>query len=173
MLYIVTPCSRPENLRRISETIPGHATWVVLFDRTVKGFYTSPSDVSIYSLRTGSWGHPLRNEFLDLYEESFTDKDWVYMLDDDNLFHPALAPRIQDLMNTSAVMVNWNQGRRLKATTDPAPGKVDTASYMYRPQLGLRYTEAYDADGVFAQNLTRYGSVDAIDEDLCYYNYLK
>jgi len=173
MLYIVTPCSRPENLKRISETIPGHATWVVLFDRTVKGFYTSPSDVSIYSLRTGSWGHTLRNEFLDLYEESFTDKDWVYMLDDDNIFHPALAPRIQDLMNTSAVLVNWNQGRRLKATTEPAPEKVDTASYMYRPQLGMRYTEAYDADGIFAQNLARYGSVDAIDQDLCYYNFLK
>lgn len=173
MLYIVTPCSRPENLKRIKETIPGHATWVVLYDKNVKGFFYSQADITVYSLRTGLWGHPLRNEFLDLYEESFTDKDWVYMLDDDNIFHPALADRIKDLMNTSAVMVNWNQGRRLKATTEPAPGKVDTASYMYRPQLGLRYTEAYEADGIFAQELTRYGSVDAIDEDLCYYNYLK
>lgn len=69
MLYIVTPCSRPENLKLIKPTIPGHATWVVLFDKTVKGFFYSPADVSIYSMRTESWGHPLRYGSVDAIAE--------------------------------------------------------------------------------------------------------
>lgn len=171
----MTPCSRPKNLQQINPTIPTHATWVVLLDASVKGFVQTPADVTCYSLLTGSWGHPLRNEFLDLYEESFTEADWVYMMDDDNIFHPALADRIQDLMKIEADMVVWNQGRRLTATTDPKPGQVDTASYMYKPaQLkGLRYENTYEADGTFAQEYAKRGSVYAIDEDLCYYNYLK
>ena len=54
MLYIVTPWRRPQNLKLIKPTIPGPATWVVLFDKTVKGFFYSPADVSIYSMRYGS-----------------------------------------------------------------------------------------------------------------------
>ena len=32
MLYIVTPCSRPENLLHIKESIPEECKWIVAYD---------------------------------------------------------------------------------------------------------------------------------------------
>jgi len=88
MLYIVTPCSRPQNLKRIKQYIPDFATWVVMMDASTNYKEATGASVTHYSKNTGNMGNPLRNEFLDLYQDQFTKDDWVYYLDDDNILHP-------------------------------------------------------------------------------------
>ncbi len=75
MLYIVTPCSRPQNLVRLKQGIPPYATWVVMMDASTNYKGATSASITHYSNRTGDWGHPLRNEFLELYADSFTKED--------------------------------------------------------------------------------------------------
>ena len=65
----MTPCSRPENLSKIKETIPNQCTWVVLYDQSVGNDVECISDVCFYSENTGHYGNPLRNEFLNLFSD--------------------------------------------------------------------------------------------------------
>ena len=133
MLYIVTPCSRPENLATIRKSIPEALTWVVMMDASTDHKAPSGANVTHYSRKTGFWGHPLRNEFLDLYQDSFTEDDWVYFLDDDNILHPKFIQQLESLLCLNAGIVTWGQEGRLRPTDQPRVGNIDTASFMFRP----------------------------------------
>jgi hypothetical protein len=175
MLYIVTPCSRPENLAQIRKSIPSALTWVVMMDASTDHKAPSGASVTHYSTRTGSWGNPLRNEFLDLYQDQFTEHDWVYFLDDDNVLHPKFIQQLEALLYLDAGIVTWGQEGRLRPTHEPKVGNIDTASYMFRPtQLkGLRFSNIYEADGMFAQAATRLTNLICVEAYLCYYNALR
>lgn len=175
MLYIVTPCSRPENLKRIRQYIPPWATWVVMMDE--KTDYKEPTGASVthYSQNSGFWGHPLRNEFLDLYQDQFTENDWVYYLDDDNIIHPKFYEQWDSLNSLDSSIVTWGQEGRLRPTTDPKVGNIDTACFMFRPYHlpSLRFQMTYEADGLFAQAAALRGTLICVDAYMCYYNALR
>lgn len=173
MLYIMTPCSRSENLSLVSGTIPEHAKWVIVLDAKAKRTQYPANSNVIETDLTGHSGNPLRNLFLDSYE--FTDDDWVYILDDDNIFHPELSVVMEDLMLTDVGIITWAQEGRLPATDSPREGNIDTACYMFRPSRsgGLRFHMEYGADGVFAHELSKRTTLKMIDQELCYYNYLR
>lgn len=175
MLYIVTPCSRPENLQLMSETIPPFAKWFVMVDASVKPDATIREGVIVLSDKSGSHGNPLRNEFLDMMEGLFSDDDWVYVLDDDNVFHPRLAESVEELMKMDCGMITWAQEGRLPATDAPRVGNIDTACYMFKAKAidGLRFTMDYVADGIFAEEMSKKCKLVKIDEVMCYYNYLR
>ena len=105
MLYIVTPCSRPENLATIRKSIPSALTWVVMMDAKCDHKEATGANITHYSRKTGFWGHPLRNEFLDLYQDQFTEDDWVYFLDDDNILHPKFIQQLESLLCLNAGIV--------------------------------------------------------------------
>lgn len=173
MLYIMTPCSRSENLSTISETVPKYAKWVIVLDAKAKRIAYPPNTTVIETDLTGHSGNPLRNLFLDSYK--FTDEDWVYILDDDNIFHPKLSAVMEALMLIDAGIITWAQEGRLPATDNPREGNIDTACYMFRPSLscGLRFDMNYGADGVFAHELSRRTKLEMINQELCYYNHLR
>ena len=175
MLYIVTPCSRPENLATIRKSIPSAITWVVMMDASTDFKEATGANVTHYSKKTGHWGHPLRNEFLDLYEDSFTENDWVYFLDDDNILHPKFIQQLESILHLNAGIVTWGQEARLRPTDQPRIGNIDTASYMFRPsQLkGLRFANMYEADGQFANAATGLTNLICVEAYLCYYNALR
>jgi hypothetical protein len=175
MLYIVTPCSRPENLAQIRKSIPSALTWVVMMDASTDHKAPSGANVTHYSTRTGGWGNPLRNEFLDLYQDQFTENDWVYFLDDDNILHPKFIQQIESLLCLNAGIVTWGQEGRLRPTDQPRIGNIDTASFMFRPTQTnkLRFENIYEADGMFAQAATRLTNLICVEAYLCYYNALR
>jgi hypothetical protein len=133
------------------------------------------ANVTHYSKQTGHWGHPLRNEFLDLYEDSFTENDWVYFLDDDNVLHPKFIQQLESLLYLNAGIVTWGQEGRLRPTNEPRVGNIDTASFMFRPSQikGLRFNTAYDADGTFANAAAGLTDLICVEAYLCYYNALR
>jgi hypothetical protein len=133
------------------------------------------ASVTHYSKQTGHWGHPLRNEFLDLYEDSFTENDWVYFLDDDNVLHPKFIQQLESLLYLNAGIVTWGQEGRLRPTNEPRIGNIDTASFMFRPSQikDLRFNTAYDADGTFANAAAGLTDLICVEAYLCYYNALR
>jgi len=175
MLYIVTPCSRPENLATIRKSIPSAITWVVMMDANCDHKGATGASVTLYSRNTGNWGNPLRNEFLDLYADQFTDNDWVYFLDDDNILHPRFVQQLEALLYLDAGIVTWGQEGRLRPTDQPKVGNIDTASFMFRPTKtkGLRFDNIYEADGLFAQAASKRTDLICVEAYLCYYNALR
>ena len=175
MLYIVTPCSRPENLKRIKQYIPPYATWVVMMDASTDFKGATGASVTHYSKNTGNWGHPLRNEFLDLYQDQFTENDWIYFLDDDNILHPKFIVEWNNINGLDSSIVTWGQEGRLRPTDQPRVGNIDTACFMFKPYHlpTLRFQMSYEADGMFAQAAALRGTLICVDQYLCYYNALK
>ena len=175
MLYIVTPCSRPNNLKRIKQYIPDYATWVVMMDASTDFKESTGANVTHYSKQTGPWGHPLRNEFLDLYADQFTEDDWVYFLDDDNILHHNFLKTYPQLQYFDSSIVTWGQEGRLRPTDQPRVGNIDTACFMFKPYHlpKLRFEKIYEADGIFANAAARIGTLICVDQYLCYYNALK
>jgi hypothetical protein len=133
------------------------------------------ASVTHYSTRTGDMGNPLRNEFLDLYADSFTKEDWVYFLDDDNILHPKFLEEWNNLNALDCSIVTWGQIGRLRPTDQPQVGNIDTACYMFKPYdlPNLRFEMAYEADGIFASEAARLGTLICVEQYLCYYNALK
>ena len=173
----MTPCSRVENLEKIKPTIPEDCTWVVVFDKKVGDINLCVADKCIESENTGSFGNPLRNEFLDKFEEQFTENDWVYILDDDNIIHPEWYPTIISTLQTidmNVNFINWSQKDWVSATKTPKVGNIDTACYMYKPKSfeNIRYEMDYTADGMFAQTIYELSTPLTLMKELCYYNYL-
>jgi hypothetical protein len=175
MLYIVTPCSRPHNLVRLKQHIPAYATWVVMMDASTNYNGATSASVTHYSTRTGDMGNPLRNEFLELYADSFTKEDWVYYLDDDNVLHPKFLEEWNNLNALDCSIVTWGQVGRLRPTDQPRVGNIDTACYMFKPHdlPNLRFENVYEADGIFAAEAARLGTLICVEQYLCYYNALK
>lgn len=173
----MTPCSRPENLSKIKETIPNQCTWVVLYDQSVGNDVECISDVCFYSENTGHYGNPLRNEFLNLFSDKFTDDDWVYILDDDNIIHPEWYSTISNLIDNedqNINFINWGQVGGVATTKLPKVGNIDTACFMYKPKAfgEIRYEMCYTSDGIFAETIFELSNPKTIMKELAYYNFL-
>ena len=177
MIYIMTPCFRTENLVKMKVSIPKECTWIVVYDNKVGTDHQCISDVCIFSDKTGYYGNPLRNEFLEKFSDRFTKDDWVYILDDDNLIHPEWYQSVMEIIETDEFgfnFINWGQVERLPAVLNPKVGDIDTACYMYKPKKfkNVRYKLEYSADGIFAEKIFQKSKPSTIFRDLCYYNIL-
>ena len=173
MIHILTPCSRPWNLVMIAPSIPPKCSWKVAFDKSTgvesRGkWYTSEF--------TGSWGHPVRNEMISRLKAK--PDDYVLFLDDDNIIHPNWYEHIK---GATADMVTWGQENkdgspRLRATDQPKVGNIDMGSFMVKYKIAkqLKFTNVYEADGIFAMEAAKLASdIQVINESISYYNFLK
>jgi hypothetical protein len=160
---------------RLKQHIPNYATWVVMMDSSTNYKEATGASITHYSTRTGDMGNPLRNEFLELYADSFTKEDWVYYLDDDNILHPKFLEEWNNLNGLDCSIVTWGQIGRLRPTDQPQVGNIDTACYMFKPHdlPNLRFEMSYEADGIFASEAARLGTLICVEQYLCYYNALK
>jgi hypothetical protein len=150
MLYIVTPCSRPQNLVTAKTKHPTLCN-VGCDDGCLRPITREQQAHQSHTTqsRTGNAGHPLRNEFLELYADSFTKEDWVYYLDDDNVLHPKFIEEWSNLHSLDCSIVTWGQIGRLRPTDQPRVGNIDTACYMFKPHdlPNLRFEMTYEAGG--------------------------
>ena len=178
MIHIITPCSRPENLIFLKDSIPEKCNWIVVYDKLAKPTSEIEGATILYSPYTGSAGNPNRNYALDTIE--FSDTDWIYILDDDNIIHPEWYDKVKDFTADYLNMIAWgqvckNNSVRLAPSNNPNVGNIDTSCYMVRGKVmkTLRYDMLYEADGIMARQAYEQGGFMMLDQYLGYYNYLR
>ena len=152
-INIITPCSRPSNLYKISESINiprENYRWIVVFDKESIPEEV-PSNCEAYAIKVkgSTSGNGQRNYALDLVK-----KGYIYFNDDDTTVHPLLWYNIKNVDNDliSFMQANKNGSMRLKGNL-VALNSIDSHNFiMHYSLLGdTRWVlERYDADGVFA-----------------------
>lgn len=178
-LSIVTPCSRPENLPALRDSIDWDRTsrWFIAHDArrsASEPLFEHPRIEEFHVREPGFSGNVQRNRGLDRIREGF-----VYFLDDDNLIHPSFWRLLPDF-RPGALNVFSMEGHPAPERLNPAhpgPNTIDTAMFCFDRRLAgdLRWLpHLYDADGVFAQSLLlrRPESLRVFDEPAAYYNLL-
>ena len=164
-LTIITPCSRPQNLPAMAESIkPGRSMfdviWMVVFDN-------GECKESI------NGGHQ-RNCALD----AITD-GWVYFLDDDTIIHPDFFSELAKA-NTSAVAFEQDLGTWIRkvAQSEMRVCHIDMGQVVIRRELigNTRFiVDQHIEDGLFIESIYK-SNPNAwlfIDKPLCYYNKLR
>ena len=164
-LTIVTPCSRPQNLSAIAESIkPGRSLfdviWMVVFDnRECK--------------ESINGGHQ-RNCALDAIMDG-----WVYFLDDDTIIHPDL---FSELAKVAAPAVAFEQDLetwiRKVAPSEMRVCHIDMGQVVIRRELigNTRFiVDQHIEDGLFIESIYKSNpnAWSFIDKPLCYYNKLR
>lgn len=159
MLYIITPCSRPQNLDKIYQSIniPTHLyRWIVIIDGAKPLTPTRyPSNVEIYYYHNPDSvvGHAQRNVALDLIQnEKISENPFVYFLDDDSLLHPDLFESIRYLPNDFVHFNQQNPDGTVRIGGVVKVGYIDTGSAVVRLNLigETRWLiQEYSADGIF------------------------
>jgi hypothetical protein len=176
MIYIVTPCSRPENLETISESIPSQCKWIVLHEPHI----SIPKIHNINSIvcpKTGFVGADGRNYFINNF--NLKDDDWIYPLDDDNIIHPDLIPNILELLDMDISIIHWgqlNKNQTIRLHPKIAIDKIDAACFISKWKYNkyIKYnTIKYNYDGLYAIECANNGPVVKLNMYLCYYNYLR
>lgn len=178
MLYIITPCSRPENLELILPSIPKECHWIISHDDKTQP-QPFPNTTFINCKDTGKVGTKARNFVLDNFE--FNDDDFIQFHDDDNIIHPKWFPTIQQYLNYEFSIISWGQLNkdgtiRLQPSPKISTGAIDTASYTvsWKYNKNVRHrTDVYEHDGIYAEECAKNGRVLTIYDYLCYYNYLR
>jgi len=176
MLFITTPCSRPQNLEAISKTIPKECYWAVIHEKHIPMPKINNAHF-IESPKNGFVGANGRNHFLD--NHTFNDNDWIYCLDDDNIIHPDFYSTIKEYLDSDYSVIHWGQLTRyglprLKPVLEL--NRIDAASFMvkWKYNKNIRFnTELYNCDGMYAVDCGHQGPVLKIEKNLCYYNYLQ
>jgi hypothetical protein len=187
MLTIITPCSRPENLKEMRESIDFDRIdkWIIVHDTTKTGgiFSTSLNHPKIIELGHMSppgtcSGNSQRNLALSLFHGGM-----VYFLDDDNIIHPnfwKLVPMFKEDRFYTFDQQRWDEfvatpGGIFKGDT-PRLQKIDTAQYVIPFSMRSHWKEDdYKADGLFIEDVfTRNKSAHVyIPIVASYYNYLR
>jgi glycosyltransferase involved in cell wall biosynthesis len=181
-VFIVTPSRRPFNLTFIEKTIPNECEWVIVLDNTVKNYHNIENATVLKSGETGFWGNPNRNIGLEYIKNNLnpSDNDWFYILDDDNVLHPDWWTNIQPHLNSTDAIITWGQTwasgePRTEPTNEPKIAKIDTSQYMVRWSVAknLHFENIYEADGIYAEEAAKKGTVKKLDKYLGYYNFLR
>lgn len=157
-LNIVTPCSRPENLVKISQSInipTENYRWIVVFDMDeIPQGHVIPSNCETYLHKNpqSTVGHAQRNFALDLIHDGH-----VYMNDDDTTIHPELWENIKDLdCDFISFKQNGVHGNlRLHGDTIQVY-HIDSHNFIVsKKAIGdIQWIiDRYDADGYFANHV--------------------
>ena len=177
-INIVTPCSRPENLKAIAESInipSGNYRWIVVHDADEFPDMetTKQAEQHLYREEGSIAGHAQRN-----FANRLISDGYVLQLDDDTILHPDFWGSVK---NSEEDLVSWAQLTAQGHPRLPAGrflvGAIDSGSFMVkRSVIGDLQWDAsrYDADGYFAQQVVaRTTSQRKIERYLSYYNYLR
>jgi hypothetical protein len=152
-LNIITPCSRPNNLQVISESInipKENYRWIVVFD-SLEIPANVPNNCEAYCLKDNNsiYGNAQRNFGIDL-----VSKGHVYFNDDDTIIQPTLWEEIKD--KDFADFISFKQSNkdntlRLEGI-EIAINYIDSHNFITSLEsINNRWVlDRYDADAVFA-----------------------
>jgi len=158
LLNIITPCSRPENLHIISQSInipKDNYRWIVIYDGTNltnADLIPENCELDFYFNSDSSYGNYQRNYAMDLVKEGH-----IYFNDDDTTIHPDLWDNIKDLEND---FITFNQSdkngqMRLGNIVDVKVGQIDSHNFIFDYNIlhDNRFVNLYEADGIFAEQV--------------------
>lgn len=154
ILNIITPCSRPENLHKISKSInipKENYRWIVVFDLDeLPNNELIPNNCEVYLHRDkkSTVGHAQRNFALDLIKEGY-----VYMNDDDTIIHPELWENIKDLTEDFISFYQENKFGGIRLKGEVGIRKIDSHNFIVNNNIieNTRFIiDKYEADGYFA-----------------------
>lgn len=178
IINIVTPCSRPENLMAMSESINiplGRYRWIVVIDATDMPSVMLPKNAEVYLAKVdgSTSGNGQRNKALDMINAGY-----VLFLDDDTILHKDLWDAVR---YATEDIVCWQQSlkdgsHRLDAG-DFRVCHIDSGSFMVKRSVigDIRWDLGrYDADGYFAEKVfAKKQTIRKINQYLSHYNYLR
>ena len=176
-LTIITPCSRPENLQKVKESITITCTWIIVYDseRPIEQFSDEKWIIET-NVKGGISGNLQRNLAFDYVELN----DWVYFLDDDNLLHPDFYKLCIFPQRSMGYIFGQDLGNgqlRIPNKDNIKVGHIDQAQYLLHMSLigKSRFLQVYEADGYFIQDIYRKHSneINISEAVLSYYNKLK
>jgi hypothetical protein len=156
-LNIITPCSRPENLKAIKESInipKRNYRWIVVFDREEipTDFYLPKNaEYHCYKQWNSCVGHGQRN-----YGLSLINKGHVYFNDDDTVIHPEFWENIKYCKEMDFISFNQaNKDGSMRLNYDtPGVGFVDSHNFIVKAEVAkqkLFEVNLYYADGIYAE----------------------
>lgn len=177
-LNIITPCSRPQNLAIISESINiprDRYRWIVVFDldEIPKDI---PPNCEAYAIKDAKscCGNAQRNLALGLVKDGY-----IYFNDDDTIIHPKMWDKVK---NISADIISFSQefcdGAFARTGQNLYPNGIDTHQFIVSAELvgDTRWNlPSYDADGKFIQACAAKKTCRhvVLPEILSVYNYLR
>ena len=199
LVNIVTPCTRPENLLAIQESINNHANfkyrWHIIFENLKLD--NRPDRIYIDHLKkklnnnnkyywatsNGIAGHTHRNFIIDKLSG---ETGWLYFNDDDNILHPDFSKINFEETGYSAIVLSQKDsdgtnrvydGNTLIASPhNMKVRRIDTAQLIFNlySLKDLYFDDRYYwADGIFAEKFNEKNTNIKYLKDLfCYYNYL-
>lgn len=177
-LNIITPCSRPQNLIKISESInipTKNYRWIVVFDMNelpLKKFIPNNCEIYLHKNLNSVVGHAQRNFALELINTGH-----VYMNDDDTIIHFDLWDNIKNLNND---FITFNQsdfyGKQRLIGGEVKINSIDSHNFIVSKDLigdTKWIIEQYGADGYFAvECYSKSKSPVIINKSLSTYNQL-
>ncbi len=192
VLHVITPCSRPENLPLLADSLRGAETffdlhWQIVLDGSKNLVLPNAADFAfsrqVWTSVTGRdeynvGGKAAVNQGLD----SCTD-GWVWVLDDDNLAHPKFFPTLAEYIQAvpAARAFAFAQGSKVGGVRPCGPEwmkecSIDQAQFVIRRDLigELRYPLRYTGDGAFAELVYQHSpsAWRFCPEVVTYYNWL-
>lgn len=195
--YIVTPCSRADNLKilhnSIITTFGSDFLWFILGDLSKSNIdqsILSCPKTQIIQTENSTFGNNQRNTGVEKIKLQNKKDYWVHFLDDDNILHPELNKHFdlfspdfdvavvsQCLKTGHPRRIQFEDYKNMEASKENMKvGKVDMAQIFFRSSCidDVHFKEkVYNADGVLAEQLYKKNyKFNFIKDYLCYYNYL-
>ena len=177
-LSIITPCSRPENLATMVDSMNFEYIdkWIIVYDtsrdRTYTKQFTNHSKIlELECSDPGVTGNPQRNLGLTIVKEGF-----VFILDDDNIVHPEFWNVIPTLDEN--YYYTWDQENGLKGDKIELE-HIDTSMFLVPKKimknLKWKADERWYADYIFIKTIHDFYADKHIyiPKSLCYYNKLR
>ena len=183
-ISIVTPCSRPKNLDAMSKSIniPAESyRWIVVFDADVVPDIELPKNVTAFAVKDKESisGNSQRNHAIDFIASNpMGSNEYILFWDDDTIMHPMLWGEVKDSTqdNVCWAQCHFDGAFRLNVGQFKL-NHIDSGSFMVKRHTvgNVRWTKSrYDADGVFAEHVSRKTSnIRRIEKFLSVYNHLR
>lgn len=184
-MTIITPCSRPNNLLKLKESISFDKInkWIICYDtsynRTYTHIFKDPKIIEIEATgpKNSCYGNHQRNVAIKLVQN-----DYIYLLDDDNIMHPNFWNIKKEKTNDPSSLIYTFDSQRKNGTTwtrgsNPRFGLIDTACFCVHTDIIKEVTwkaDLYAADGLFIETLVakNKNQFTYIPQIAAYYNFL-
>lgn len=178
-LNIITPCSRPENLKKISESINiprENYRWIVVCDSlNLPENELIPDNCEIYFHKNTNSisGNAQRNYAIDMVKEGH-----VYFNDDDTIIHQELWENIKELSDDFIHFQQLHKHGTIRLTTEKVGvNHIDSHNFIVSVDLinDTKFIlDVYQADGYFAEECYKKSKTyKKIDKPLSIYNLLR
>ena len=180
-ISIITPCTRPENLQRLKESIPFEYVheWIIVYDASTVSPMFQDDRIREYACK----GHSIAGNIQRNYGMDRLTGDYVYFLDDDTIMHPDMGLFLSTIEPNHIYTFDQDRSPEVFPYTEILKGNkielfhIDTAMFLIDVALckDIRWTvDEYTADAIFitecySNHPTSWIYVDRI---LSYHNYL-